>query len=826
MLATSSPEFCFPDGIQLVTLAEHQLDPMPITNSFVLTTADRTRVYGVCITWMDALSSEVVRRFVGEAVERAPSSEVYAQQAVCLISRVPAFELLAQCCRQLYRLHITHQTMPLRRELVLPVLSARVARPLESTRLTLGGSLIDVPSPGSLEFPLSLATPTDWLLIAKCLDQHNLIAVWSLLLAEQKVLLLSAHTHVLTMVCETLVALLFPFRWEHVYVPVLPSRLAGFLQAPVPFMVGATPDVVTAGSDEIPSDVVQVHLDNNTVLLDQALYSKLRLPSKARRKLMRKLARVCRPPGPVHEPSIAEGDDLEDAPATAADLGASSGSVVGVHGRLVSAFQLPPHPDEEEDLGGYDSDGTEAGEGAGGELSPLLAVRMVKGAFLRFFTSLLEKLPELYVMPPANVSARAVALDFFDEDRLLSSVPEHCREWLGMLLKSQAFAEFVHDRLTNDGSRLDIAWFNESVDAKYNRSRRVFSKRATPLLTTGRLPDGFSSRVPPQPVRAMYARLCAAAGRERPSPSTRLAVLVVGAPPGKGRAANALPIFVEQLRKEFARELLWTRLSDAPSGLVFHTVAWTSVAQQHARAQEMPHALDDSQLREAILELEASASPLSATRERIRAGVLAGLAHLAQLGGAGAPLCVVAQGVGGLVALEVLRELQASAAAPGPVEGADRDARKALLEGLTTPLQRCETLASIATLGVPLAFSAASKLKFKLRVPAAPLHARFANLRGSWLHFFHRDDALGAPIGEICTHAKVRDIECKSRTTSRRSAEATGPLLYLLADAREVVQPLARALSEVWQSTNIVYGGSGEAELSEVERRLQQASVR
>uniref|UniRef100_A0A7R9UNQ1 UDENN domain-containing protein n=1 Tax=Diacronema lutheri TaxID=2081491 RepID=A0A7R9UNQ1_DIALT len=137
------------------------------------------------------------------------------------------------------------------------------------------------------------------MLITKCLDAHNLVAVWGLLLAEQKVLFLSAHTHVLTMACETLVSVLYPFRWEHVYVPVLPSRLANFLQAPVPFLVGATPDVIHA-TDEIPSDVVQVHLDNNTVILDQALYHKLRLPPRAKRKLLRKMQRVCRPPGPVH----------------------------------------------------------------------------------------------------------------------------------------------------------------------------------------------------------------------------------------------------------------------------------------------------------------------------------------------------------------------------------------------------------------------------------------------------------------------------------------------------------------------------------------------
>ena len=39
-------------------------------------------------------------------------------------------------------------------------------------------------------------------------------------------------------VAEGITSLLFPFTWQHVYVPILPASLLHFLDAPVPFIMG------------------------------------------------------------------------------------------------------------------------------------------------------------------------------------------------------------------------------------------------------------------------------------------------------------------------------------------------------------------------------------------------------------------------------------------------------------------------------------------------------------------------------------------------------------------------------------------------------------
>ena len=42
----------------------------------------------------------------------------------------------------------------------------------------------------------------------------------------------------LMLVAEGVSALMFPFSWQHVYVPILPASMMHFLDAPVPFVMG------------------------------------------------------------------------------------------------------------------------------------------------------------------------------------------------------------------------------------------------------------------------------------------------------------------------------------------------------------------------------------------------------------------------------------------------------------------------------------------------------------------------------------------------------------------------------------------------------------
>ena len=47
-----------------------------------------------------------------------------------------------------------------------------------------------------------------------------------------------ADYHRLMLGANCLAALLFPFSWPHVFVPILPASQRGFLDAPVPYIMG------------------------------------------------------------------------------------------------------------------------------------------------------------------------------------------------------------------------------------------------------------------------------------------------------------------------------------------------------------------------------------------------------------------------------------------------------------------------------------------------------------------------------------------------------------------------------------------------------------
>ena len=163
------------------------------------------------------------------------------------------------------------------------------------TTLQLGNVAIAASMPSANELPHSMSA-RDFLLLFQALDVNNVIMLWALLLSEQKVALQGSMPHMLTMAAETLCALLFPFSWQHVYIPILPARLLDILQAPVPFLIGIDEVVLKEAEQKrlIPDDVVQVDLDANAILCDPALANLMHLPQKQYHKLYKAIVIFCR----------------------------------------------------------------------------------------------------------------------------------------------------------------------------------------------------------------------------------------------------------------------------------------------------------------------------------------------------------------------------------------------------------------------------------------------------------------------------------------------------------------------------------------------------
>ncbi|KHJ45398.1 dDENN domain protein [Trichuris suis] len=93
--------------------------------------------------------------------------------------------------------------------------------------------------------------------IAEVLTQisvDSFLKVYTCILLERQVLFCSKDLQRLMLFAETFQILLFPFRWQHVYVPILPCTQVLFLEAPFPFIMGLCYD------DSIPENVFELNM--------------------------------------------------------------------------------------------------------------------------------------------------------------------------------------------------------------------------------------------------------------------------------------------------------------------------------------------------------------------------------------------------------------------------------------------------------------------------------------------------------------------------------------------------------------------------------------
>lgn len=79
-----------------------------------------------------------------------------------------------------------------------------------------------------------------------------IISIFEAILLEKKIIFVSQSKTILGFAIEGFLSFVFPFRWEHVLIPILPSTLKEYMAAPVPLIVGINPAMM---DHTIESDV-------------------------------------------------------------------------------------------------------------------------------------------------------------------------------------------------------------------------------------------------------------------------------------------------------------------------------------------------------------------------------------------------------------------------------------------------------------------------------------------------------------------------------------------------------------------------------------------
>ncbi|XP_061623370.1 DENN domain-containing protein 2C isoform X1 [Phyllopteryx taeniolatus] len=358
------PKFCFPDIRDWKPSAHTPSE----TFSFVLTGEDGSRWFCYC--------RKILPSGKGK---RLP--EVH-----CVVSKLGCFNLFAKILEEVER----------RRE-ISPALVYPFMRSVMEAPFPAPGRTVMVKSflPGSGNEVLTLCRPVDSRLehvdfdtLLQCLSVGKLLKVFASLLLERRVIFVAEKLSALSRCGHAALALLYPFTWQHTFVPVLPTSMLDISCSPTPFLIGvlapSLPQVLELPIEEVL--IVDLCADE---IVTQLGDEDCILPSK----LQAALQQILEEREDILERDDGDGDD---------DDAASEGQPVDLRS-------------------------------------------LVSEAFVRFFVELVGHYP--LHMVESSSGSRELHRDNFRKSHPSRGV----RQFLQLFMESQMFAGFIQDKELRKG---------------------------------------------------------------------------------------------------------------------------------------------------------------------------------------------------------------------------------------------------------------------------------------------------------------------------------------------------------------------------------------
>ncbi|KAK6191595.1 hypothetical protein SNE40_003242 [Patella caerulea] len=236
----SVPLFCFPDAADF----KPEKNMKSQSYSFVLTNFDGGRVFGYC--------------------KRVQVPDSRLPEVLCIISPVDASNMYNTLLNEIELKRV--KTLELAQEL----LAASFGRPLPKPGQDVQIRCLD--EIGEME-TIHLHRPSDARLenvqydcLLPYLGTDKLIKVFSSLLLERRIILCSNNLSCLTQAIHAIVALLYPFHWQHIYIPILPVAMLDVCCSPTPYLIGILTSHLNQVLDMPLDEVVIVDLDKKNII--------------------------------------------------------------------------------------------------------------------------------------------------------------------------------------------------------------------------------------------------------------------------------------------------------------------------------------------------------------------------------------------------------------------------------------------------------------------------------------------------------------------------------------------------------------------------------
>ncbi|KAJ6868574.1 hypothetical protein NC651_033602 [Populus alba x Populus x berolinensis] len=243
---------------------------LPKSYPIVLTEGDGSKIYVSCIAFRDPVSEDIA-----EAYRIPPNS--FADKCICLVSRSPSFGVLRTALEELFALCFSPagSSKPLWDVISHMVSNVPLPTPGKDRVLfAIENCLLSVEAPPKDGLP---HVEISFQPLVQCLDVDNLLKLFTAVLLERRILLRSnkylsdpyrnnnclrevMKYSLLTLASEAIFHLIYPLRWQHVYIPLLFFSGVDYIDAPTPYMMGLHSAVVVVDleynrictSEEIP----------------------------------------------------------------------------------------------------------------------------------------------------------------------------------------------------------------------------------------------------------------------------------------------------------------------------------------------------------------------------------------------------------------------------------------------------------------------------------------------------------------------------------------------------------------------------------------------
>ena len=273
--------FCFPDGVRITDKFE-----TPKCFNFVLTDELGERTYGSVIVFSQEINFGLRDRFIPNY---SPDDKTFfVQKAICVLSYYPFYYNSLLFLKEIYNITEPQSKgiIPIERAICTFVDSLYIPSYDKLLRFTLNNKNIDyycIPNYGKIWDTNDKYLET----LFRVLSYENIITAWEGLLLEKKLYIICSSKNTLSHIANALINLLFPFKWIHVYVPILPEQLKLFIESPVPLIIGIFFHIEI---NELPQDSLILNVNENRF---ENYRDKIPpLPQKLNKILMTKLLKL------------------------------------------------------------------------------------------------------------------------------------------------------------------------------------------------------------------------------------------------------------------------------------------------------------------------------------------------------------------------------------------------------------------------------------------------------------------------------------------------------------------------------------------------------